>query len=134
MWTCEVCGREFKNKNQSHSCKKANTIDEYIAQFSPNDQIKLKELRATINKTGPEAEEKISWGMPTFVQNGNLVHFAMHKHHIGFYVGATAVEHFKSELSKYHCHKGTIQLPVDQPLPYKLIEAIVQFKVEKNSK
>lgn len=79
MWKCEVCSREFKNKNQSHSCKSIHTIDEYIAQFSSNDQKKLEELREIIKITAPEAEEKISWNMPTFFLKKNLVHFAMQK-------------------------------------------------------
>lgn len=134
MWRCEVCGREFKNKNQSHSCKSIHTIDEYIAQFSPNDQKKLQELRDIINNTAPVAEEKISWKMPTFFQNKNLVHFAMHKNHIGFYVGPTAVEAFKNELSNFYFFKGTIQLPNDQPLPHQLIKRIVQFKIAMHTK
>lgn len=80
MWTCDICGRDFKNKNQSHSCKKIHTIDEYIAQFSSEQQSKLIELREIINEMAPEAKEKISWNMPTFAQNGgNLVHFASQK-------------------------------------------------------
>lgn len=134
MWRCEICGREFKNKNQSHSCKAINTIDEYIAQFSLDDQKKLNELREIITKTAPEVEEKISWKMPTFFQNKNLVHFAMHKNHIGFYVGPTAVEAFETKLANFHFFKGTIQLPKDQPLPEKLIQEIVRFKIEMHAK
>lgn len=130
MWTCEVCGRKFKNKNQSHSCKSVRTIDEYIAQFYPNDQKKLQELREIIIKTAPEVIEKISWNMPTFFQSKNLVHFAMQKNHIGFHVGQTAVEAFEHELSNLHFSKGTIHLPIDQPFPLQLIERIVQFKIE----
>lgn len=133
MWTCKLCGREFKNQNQSHSCKSVSTIDEYIAQFSPDERKQLKELRGIINKTAPLAEEKISWNMPTFFQNKNLVHFAMHKNHIGFHVGPTAVDKFESELVDFHYSKGTIRLPIDQPLPHKLIKDIVQFKVERHA-
>lgn len=133
MWTCGVCGREFKKKNQSHYCKSINTIEAYIRLFSPEDQKMLKEIHEIIKKAAPEAEEKISWKMPTFVQNGNLVHFAMHKKHIGFYVGATTVKAFENELTNFKFSKGTIQLPKNQPLPHKLIKAIVLFNVEKNT-
>ena len=133
MWTCELCGREFKNKNQSHSCKSFSTIDEYIGQYTPVEQEKLNELRGIITKTAPLAEEKISWNMPTFFQNRNLVHFAMNKSHIGFYVGPTAVEAFEKELSNFHYFKGTIRLPLNEPLPQKLIKAIVKFKIEKHA-
>lgn len=132
MWTCELCGREFKNKNQSHSCQSVSTIDAYIAQYSPDEQKKLQELRDIINQTAPLAEEKISWNMPTFFQNRNLVHFAMHKSHIGFYVGPTAVEIFENELVGFHYNKGTIRLPINEPLPQKLIQEIVQFKVKRH--
>ena len=133
MWTCGLCGREFKNKNQSHSCKSFSTIDEYIAQYTPAEQKQLNELRGIITKTAPLAEEKISWNMPTFFQNRNLVHFALNKSHIGFYVGPTAVEAFENELLNFHYFKGTIQLPHNEPLPQKLIEAIVKFKIEKHA-
>lgn len=133
VWTCDICRREFKNKNQSHSCKKIHTIDEYIALFSSEQQGKLTELREIINEAAPEAEEKISWNMPTFVQNGgNLVHFALHKNHIGFHVGASTVLHFKDELLDYYSSKGTIHLPNDHSLPRELIKAIVQFRIERN--
>lgn len=132
MWTCDICGRAFKNKNQSHSCKKVHTVDEYITLFSLEQQKKLMDLRKIINEAAPEADEKISWNMPTFVQNGNnLVHFAVQKNYLGFHVGASTVQTFKNELSEYYFLKGTIHLPNNQPLPHKLIKAIVQFRVER---
>ena len=134
MWKCEICSREFKNKNQPHSCKTIHTIDAYIALFPPKDQTRLKELREIINTAAPEAEEIIRWKMPTFFQNKNLVHFAMHKNHIGFYVGPTAVEFFENELSNFDFFKGTIQFSNNKPLPYKLIKAIVHFKIEMHAK
>lgn len=133
MWRCEICGREFKNKNQSHSCKSFRTIDEYIAQFSPHDQNKLQVLRELINKLAPEAVEKMSWNMPTFFQYNNLVHFVMQKNHIGFHVGPTAVKAFENELLNFHFNKGTIHLPNDQAFPHQLIEKIVQSKVEMHA-
>lgn len=133
MWTCDICGRTFKNTNQSHYCKTINTIDEYITLFSPEQQNKLIRLRSIIHETAPKAEETISWNMPTFVQNGNLVHFAMHKHHIGFHVGTSTVQSFKERLSDFHYSNGTIRLPNDQPLPEALIKAIVRFRVKRNA-
>lgn len=133
VWTCDVCDREFKNKNQSHSCKSIHTIDEYITLFSSEQQSKLIELREIINKTAPKAKETIRWNMPTFTQNGNLVHFAMQKNHIGFHVGASTVQTFEDELLNYHSSKGTIHLPNDQLLPRELIQAIVRYRVARNT-
>jgi len=111
-----------------------NTIDGYIAQFSPEIQAKLQELRNVIRESAPKAEEKISWQMPTFAMYGNLVHFAVHKKHIGFYPGASGVEAFEHKLSAYKSSKGAIQFPIDQPLPYELISEIVRFRVTENIK
>lgn len=134
MWNCNLCGREFKNKNQPHSCKSIETINEYISLFPQEQQSKLIELRDIINEAAPEAQEKISWNMPTFVQNGsNLVHFASQKNHIGFHVGASTVQAFKNELLDYHYSKGTIHLPNAQPLPHELIQAIVHFRAERST-
>jgi len=132
MWTCTICGRDFKRKNQSHYCKSVNTIDAYITQFSKNEQAKLHELHNMIKNAASNMEEKISWKMPTFIQKGNVIHFAMHKNHIGLYVGSTTVKAFENELSSYQYAKGTIQLSKDQPLPQDLIEKIVHYNVEKN--
>lgn len=132
MWTCDVCGREFKRRNQSHFCKTPVTTDDYIAQFSSEDQNNLKKLREIITSTAPFAKEKISWEMPTYVQNGNLVHFAMHKNRIGFYVGKSTVQEFEKELLNFRYDKGTIHLPKNQALPTELIKKIVQFNIEKN--
>src|SRR5690625_1095254 len=132
MWTCTICGRDFKRKNQSHYCKSVNTIDAYITQFSKNEQAKLHELHNMIKNAASNMEEKISWKMPTFIQKGNVIHFAMHKNHIGLYVGYTTVKAFENELSSYQYAKGTIQLSKDQPLPQDLIEKIVHYNVEKN--
>ncbi|WP_242694790.1 iron chaperone [Pseudogracilibacillus auburnensis] len=132
MWTCSMCGREFKKKNQSHYCRSINSIDEYIVLYSPTEQAKLKELREMIKNIAPYAEEKISWKMPTFVQNGNLVHFAMHQNHIGFYVGASTVKAFENQLAYYTFSKGTIQFPKNEPLPYQLIKEMILFNIEKN--
>ncbi len=108
------------------------TIDEYIATFPADIQAILQKIRATIRKAAPQAEEAIKYQMPTFVLNGNLVHFAAFKHHIGFYPVPTGIEKFKKELSVYKGAKGSVQFPLDQPIPYGLIGRIVKFRVKEN--
>lgn len=111
---------------------KFNTIDEYIATFPAEIQRILEELRATIRAAAPDAEEKISYQMPTFAQHGNLVHFAAYKHHIGFYPAPRAIEEFAAELAVYEGAKGTVRFPIEQPLPLDLISRIVKFRVAEN--
>jgi len=109
-------------------------IDAYIAQF-PNDvQEKLRILRKIIREAAPEAEEKISYRMPTFVLNGDLVYFAAFKHHIGLYPLPSGIEAFLPELAAYRSGKASIQFPMDQPLPAGLITRIVQFRVAENTR
>ncbi|MTI58186.1 iron chaperone [Geosporobacter ferrireducens] len=108
------------------------SIDEYILQFSPAVQEKLNGLRKLIKESAPDAEEKISWQMPTFVFHGNLVHFAAHKKHIGFYPGASGIDAFKDKLSQYKGSKGAVQFPLDEPLSDELIKEIVRFRVAEN--
>ena len=108
------------------------TIDEYIATFPKETQKILAEIRATIKAAAPEAQEKISYRMPTFFLNGNLVHFAAFKNHIGFYPVPTGVTKFKKELSIYEQGKGSVQFPLNQPLPVDLITKIVKFRVKEN--
>jgi uncharacterized protein YdhG (YjbR/CyaY superfamily) len=110
------------------------SIDEYIALFPEEVQIKLKELRTVIRTAAPDAEEKISYQMPTFALKGNLVHFAAYKHHIGFYPTSSGTENFKSELSAYEGGKGSVRFPLDKPIPYDLISKIVAFRVAENLK
>src|SRR6266498_945604 len=108
------------------------TIDEYIEGF-PNDiQAILKKMRRTIRKAAPGAQETIKYQMPTFTLNGNLVHFAAFKNHIGFYPVPTGIEKFKKELSVYEGAKGSVQFPLDKPIPYDLISKIVMFRVKEN--
>ena len=90
------------------------------------------ELRNLIRQTAPEASEKISYQMPTFYLNGNLVHFAAHKAHIGFYPTPSAITRFAADLKPYQTSKGAIQFPVDHPLPKNLIKKIVEFRVKEN--
>lgn len=110
------------------------SIDEYIATFPEDIQTRLKDLKATIQRAAPDAEEKFSYGMPTFFLNGNLVHFAAFKTHIGFYPTPSGIEAFKEELSSYKGAKGSVQFPLDEPLPLKLIGRIVKFRVAENQK
>jgi Uncharacterized conserved protein len=105
------------------------TIDEYIATF-PNDiQQRMNELRTTIKEQAPDAIEKISWAMPTFWQNGNLVHFAGFKNHIGFYPGAGAIQRFAPQMQDYKTSKGAVQFPHSKPMPLELVREIVRFRV-----
>jgi uncharacterized protein YdhG (YjbR/CyaY superfamily) len=110
----------------------AADIDAYIAGFPPDVQKKLQEIRATISKAAPGAEETISYAIPTFKLNGNLVHFAAFKNHIGFYPAPSGIEAFKKELSVYAGGKGTVQFPLTEPLPHALITKIVRFRVKDN--
>ena len=109
-----------------------NEIDAYIAQYPKDRQAVLQQMREMIREAAPEATEKISWRMPTFYINGNLVHFAMFKHHIGLYPGASGVAQFEAKLSEYKHSKGAIQFPLDKPLPKELIQEIVKFRLKEN--
>ena len=108
------------------------TIDEYIAGFPLDIQEILEQIRVTIRKAAPDAQEAIKYQMPTFTLKGNLVHFGAFKKHIGFYPVPTGIEKFKDELSVYEGGKGSVQFPLDQPIPYDLIGRIVEFRVKEN--
>ncbi|HQX81400.1 MAG TPA: DUF1801 domain-containing protein [Vicinamibacterales bacterium] len=108
------------------------TIDEYIAGFPPNVRRLLRQVRATIRKAAPKAEEKISYQIPTLFLHGNLVHFGAFKEHIGFYPAPMGLKEFEKELSKYAGSKGSVRFPLDQPMPLGLITRIVKFRVKKN--
>lgn len=108
------------------------TIDEYIAGFPQDIQEILEKVRVTIRKAAPDAQEAIKYQMPTFTLKGNLVHFGAFKKHIGFYPVPTGIEKFKDELSVYEGGKGSVQFPLDQPIPYDLIGRIVEFRVKEN--
>lgn len=107
-------------------------IDIYIATFPKEIQSILYSLRKTILEIAPTAEETIKYGIPTFVLHGNLVHFGAYKKHIGFYPTPSAIEAFKKDLSPYKIAKGSIQFPIDKPLPYTLITKIVKFRIKEN--
>ncbi|HET9492822.1 MAG TPA: DUF1801 domain-containing protein [Chloroflexia bacterium] len=108
------------------------SIDEYIAAFPEDRRVLLEEVRAAIRDAAPDAVERISYQMPTFALHGNLVHFASHKGHIGFYPTPSGIEPFKEELAEYESSKGAVQFPLDRPLPLDLIREIVRFRVAEN--
>lgn len=108
------------------------SIDEYIAAFPDDVQAILQSLRATIRAVAPEAEERISYQIPTFMLHGYLVHFAAYKEHIGFYPTSSGVQAFAHELADYEGTKGTIRFPLSRPLPMDLIRRIVAFRVAEN--
>ena len=108
------------------------SIDEYIATFPIEIQKILEKIRVTIKSAAPQAEEKISYQMPTFDLKGNLVHFAAFKNHIGFYPTPSGIEKYKKESSIYVGAKGSVQFPLDKPIPYGLISKIVKFRVKEN--
>ena len=115
-----------------YSVENYRTIDEYIIKFPPNVQNILQKIRQLIKDLAPKAKETISYQIPTFKLNGNLVHFAAYKNHIGFYPTPSAIKEFKNELSIYKLGKGTIQFPINQPIPYDLIKKIVKFRINEN--
>jgi uncharacterized protein YdhG (YjbR/CyaY superfamily) len=117
--------------------KGAATIEEYIADFTKDIQKILEELRATIRKAAPEAEETINYAIPTITLNGNLVHFAAAKNHIGFYPAPSGIKAFEKELSVYEGAKGSIKFPLDKPLPLSLVrvkENVEKAKAKKSKK
>jgi uncharacterized protein YdhG (YjbR/CyaY superfamily) len=107
-------------------------IDEYIAGFPKDVQELLRKIRTTIKKAAPDAGEAIKYRMPTFTLNGNLVHFAAFKNHIGFYPAPSGIEAFKGELSAYEGAKGSVRFPLDKPIPFDLISRIVKFRVKES--
>lgn len=107
-------------------------IDDYIAAFPDDVQGQLQAVRATIHAAAPDAVELISYGMPAFAQEGNLVYFAALKHHIGFYPTSSGIAAFQQEIAAYESSKGAVKFPKDQPLPLDLIAKIVQYRVTEN--
>lgn len=113
--------------------KLPTTIDDYVDRFPADVQQLLEKMRRTIRRAAPQAEEKISYGVPTFTLQGNLVHFAAYKSHIGFYPSPSAITAFEKELSAYKGAKGSVQFPFDEPLPLALVSRIVKFRVKESS-
>ena len=112
--------------------EKSKTIDGYIKTFPEDIQRILEKMRKTIRRAAPEAVESISYQIPTFKLNGNLVWFAAFKKHIGFYPTSSGIQAFKKELSPYKAAKGSVQFPLDKPIPYDLVEKIVKFRLKEN--
>ena len=113
--------------------KIAKSIDEYIERFPEETQQLLRKMRLTIRKAAPKAEESISYGMPTFRLGRNRVYFAGFRNHIGFYPIPSGIEAFKKELSKYKQGKGSVQFPIDEPLPLALVSQIVKFRMKQDA-
>ena len=114
------------------SKKIPRTIDEYMADFPAEARAIMQRMRELILQIAPEATEKISYGIPTFVLGKNLVHFAAYEHHIGFYPSSSGIAHFAEELKEYETSKGTVRFPLDKPIPYDLVRRITEFRVAEN--
>jgi uncharacterized protein YdhG (YjbR/CyaY superfamily) len=111
-----------------------HTIDEYIKTFPRDVQAILVKMRQVIKEVAPASAETISYQIPTFKLNRNLMHFAAYKNHIGFYPTSSGITTFKKELSSYKCSKGAVQFPYDKPIPYDLVQKIVIFRVKEDRK
>ena len=127
VWKCPQCGRAFGRQNQDHYCIKPQNIDEYIAAQDDSIQPRLKQLRSIIREAIPEAEERMSWSMPTYWKGRNIIHFAAAKKHIGLYPGDEATAAFADALKDYDVSKGTIRLPHGRELPAEMITRIAQW-------
>ena len=112
----------------------SKTIDEYIAAYPKHVRVQLETIRTAIRRSAPGAEETITYQIPTFRLNGNLVHFAAYKNHIGFYPTSSGIEAFKEELSRFGTSKGTIRFPLDKPIPIALVKRIVKYRVKEANK
>ena len=133
MWNCPKCGRAFTNTCQSHFCAKApETVEEYILAQDESVRDQLQSIRAVLRRTLPDAEEKISWSMPTYRQEHNIIHFAAQKKHIGLYPGPEAVVHFAEKLDQAGCKysKGSIRIPYREDLPLPLVAEIAAWCLE----
>ena len=126
-WKCPKCGREFSRAEQPHYCGKPQTVDEYIASQDETVQPKLREIRAILQSALPDAQECISWSMPTYRKGRNIIHFAASKKHLGLYPGGEATTVFSEELEGIDVSKGTIRLPYDKELPAELITKIAKW-------
>ncbi|MBR0342807.1 MAG: DUF1801 domain-containing protein [Oscillospiraceae bacterium] len=133
-WKCPKCGREFSRQGQDHYCVKPQTIDEYIAAQDEKNRPGLNRIRTIIQTAIPDAEERISWSMPTYWKGRNIIHFAAFKKHIGLYPGDEAVVAFSDQLNGFVVSKGTICLPYGQELPEALIGKIARWCCSQYSK
>jgi uncharacterized protein YdhG (YjbR/CyaY superfamily) len=131
MWQCPKCEREFETENQDHNCVKAPTpIDDYIEAQPEEIQPLLNQVRDKIRSVLPDAEERISWRMPTFRKEHNIIHFAAYKNHMGLYPGSEAIVHFSDRLKEYKTSKGAIQFQYDTEIPLELIGEITRWCYE----
>ena len=121
-WICPKCGREFSRQDQDHYCVKPQNIDEYIAAQDETVQPRLSEVREILHAAIPDAEERISWSMPTYWKGKNIIHFAASKKHLGLYPGGEATTVFANELKNFDVSKGTIRLQWNKALPTELIQ------------
>ena len=134
MWICPQCGRTFARMEQAHYCGKPETIDQYIDAQDEAVKDRLRAVCEAIRAAIPEAQERMSWSMPTFWKGRNLIHFAASKKHIGLYPGDEAVAAFADRLTAFDTSKGTIRLPHDKPLPLDLIADIARWCMAKHAK
>lgn len=134
MWKCPNCGRSFSREGQQHYCGKIETIDQYIEEQADVAKPYLNEVRQVLREAIPEAEERISWSMPTFWKGRNIIHFAASKKHLGLYPGGEVTEVFAERLADYDVSKGTIRLPYDKPLSKELIAEIATWCYERYKK
>ena len=133
-WKCPKCGRTFKKQDQPHYCGKPKTVEEYIETQEETVRPRLREIRDILCKALPEADECISWSMPTYRKGRNIIHFAAAKKHIGIYPGGEATTVFAEELAGMDVSKGTIRLPHDQEIPASLIDKIARWCYKEYSK
>ena len=126
-WICPKCGREFSRQDQDHYCVKPQNIDEFIAAQDETVQPRLSEVREILHAAIPDAEERISWSMPTYWKGRNIIHFAASKKHLGLYPGGEATTVFADELKGFDVSKGTIRLPWNKELPTELIQRIARW-------
>ena len=132
-WICPKCGREFSRQDQDHYCVKPQNIDEYIAAQDETVQPRLSEVREILHAAIPDAEERISWSMPTYWKGKNIIHFAASKKHLGLYPGGEATTVFANELKNFDVGKGTIRLQWNKALPTELIQKIARWCYENYS-
>ena len=133
-WICPKCGREFSRQDQDHYCVKPQNIDEYIAAQDETVQPRLSEVREILHAAIPDAEERISWSMPTYWKGKNIIHFAASKKHLGLYPGGEATTVFANELKNFDVSKGTIRLQWNKELPTELIQRIACWCYEEYKK
>ena len=134
MWKCPKCGRNFSREGQGHYCGKIETVDQYISEQDEAVKPRLNEVRQILRAALPDAQEKISWSMPTYWKGRNLIHFAASKKHLGLYPGGEATEVFAEKLVGWDVSKGTIRLPYDKPLPTELITEIAKWCLAQYAK